>query len=103
MPGRATEEAGSGTGPVVIDGGDRSCVQLLLELRGHVARHPPGTVIHLIATDPAAPLDLAAWCHLTGHRYLGAAGQSPDSRPVHGLQVSASPRPTDAASPWRPA
>jgi len=28
-------------------------------------------VIHLIARDPAAPLDLAAWCHLTGHTYLG--------------------------------
>jgi tRNA 2-thiouridine synthesizing protein A len=98
---RVTTEAGSGPGPVVIDGGDRSCVQLLLELCGHIARHPPGTVVHLIATDPAAPLDLAAWCHLTGHRYLGAAGASLDCRPVYALQVSGSPCPTDPASPWR--
>lgn len=27
--------------------------------------------VRLIATDPAAPLDLPAWCHLTGHTYLG--------------------------------
>jgi tRNA 2-thiouridine synthesizing protein A len=97
-----TAEEGCGSVPVVIDGGDRACVQLLLELRGHIARHPPGTVLHLIATDPAAPLDLAAWCHLTGHRYLGAAGRSRDCRPVYALQASGSPRPTDAASPWRP-
>src|SRR5258708_4598385 len=46
-------------------------MRLLLELRQHVTHLPPGTVIHLIATDPAAPLDLAAGCHLTGHAYLG--------------------------------
>lgn len=96
-------QEGTGSGPVVIDGQDRSCVRLLLELREHISRHRPGTVIYLIATDPAAPLDLAAWCHLTGHRYLGAAGESPGGRPVYALQVGGSPRPTSAASPWRPA
>ncbi|TDD64635.1 sulfurtransferase TusA family protein, partial [Actinomadura darangshiensis] len=59
------------TDPVVIDGGDRSCVRLLLELREHIADLAPGSVIHLIASDPAAPIDLPAWCHLTGHTYLG--------------------------------
>lgn len=93
---------GSGPGLAVIDGGDRSCVQLLLELRDHIARQPPGTVVRLIATDPAAPLDLAAWCHLTGHRYRGTAGRSADGRPVYVLEVGESPRPTDIASPWRP-
>lgn len=47
-------------------------------------RHPPaeaagphrrsgaaGSVVHVIATDPAAPLDLPAWCPVTGHTYLG--------------------------------
>ena len=61
----------------------------------------PGTVIHLIATDPAAPLDRAAWCHLTGHRYLGTTGDSP--RPVFALQISGTARPTHTTSPWRPA
>ena len=45
--------------PMVIDGGDRTCVALLIELRGHITRLEPGTVIHLIASDPAAPIDLA--------------------------------------------
>jgi len=26
-------------------------------------------VIRLIATDPAVPLDIPVWCHLTGHAY----------------------------------
>ena len=37
----------------------------------------PARWIHLIATDPAAPLDLAAWCHLTGHRSLGCRRREP--------------------------
>jgi hypothetical protein len=28
-------------------------------------------VIHVVTDDPAVPLDLPAWCHLTGHDYLG--------------------------------
>ncbi|MFI0369143.1 sulfurtransferase TusA family protein [Actinomadura sp. 1N219] len=86
--------------PVVIDGGDRSCVRLLLELRGHIAGLAPGTVIHLIAIDPAAPIDLPAWCHLTGHAYLGPLDAA--ERPTYALQVAADPRPTSPESPWRP-
>jgi tRNA 2-thiouridine synthesizing protein A len=56
---------------VVIDGGDRACVSLLLELRARIDGLPGGTIIHLVASDPAAPIDLPAWCHLTGHTYLG--------------------------------
>lgn len=88
-----------GPGPVVIDGGDRSCVQLLLELRAHLAGLPAGAIVHLVATDPAAPVDLAAWCHLTGHVYLGRLPGT--DRPTYRLRVAASPRPTHAVSPWR--
>lgn len=59
---------------------------------------PPGTVIHLIARDPAAPLDLAAWCHLTGHAYLGPV---PAVAPTYALRTSAACRPTQPHSPWR--
>ena len=59
-------------GPVVLDGGDRACVALLLELRARISDLPAGTVIHWIASDPASPIDLPAWCHLTGHAYLGS-------------------------------
>lgn len=64
--------------PVVLGGGGGTCTALLFELRAHITQLGPGTVIHLISHDPAAPLDLAAWCHLTGHSYLGPV---PASRP----------------------
>ena len=83
--------------PLVIDGGDRTCAALLIELRGHIMRLAPGSVIHLIASDPAAPIDLAAWCHLTGHAYLGAITAA---RPTYALRI-ASPVTTNPASPWR--
>ena len=84
---------------VVLDGGDRRCVQLLLELRRLAMTVPAGTVIHLVATDPAAPLDLPAWCHLTGHRYLGPL---PDAdRPTYALRITTDAAVTDPRQPWR--
>ena len=76
-----------GSEPVLFDGGERRCVQLLIELRDLVAGLAPGAVVHLIATDPAAPLDLPAWCHLTGHTYLGPLPTA--SRPTYAIQVRA--------------
>ena len=37
---------------LVADGGDPLCVQLLIELRGHVRAAAPGAVVHRIASDP---------------------------------------------------
>ena len=82
--------------PVVIDGGDRDCVRLLLELRAHVTGLPAGTVIHLIASDPAAPVDRPAWCHLTGHAYRGTV---PATRPTYAMRTVPAPAGTDPASP----
>ncbi|QFG20398.1 sulfurtransferase TusA family protein [Actinomadura sp. WMMB 499] len=84
--------------PVVIDGGDRACVRLLLELRGRLADLPAGTIVHLIATDPAAPIDIPAWCHLTGHAYLGPLDAP---APTYALRVAEDARPTAPESPWR--
>lgn len=86
--------------PVTLDGGDRRCVQLLIELRRFIDGLAPGTLIHVVAADPAAPLDLPAWCHLTGHHYLGSV---PDrQRPTYALHVRAGARTVDSHVPWRP-
>ncbi|GAA2889268.1 hypothetical protein GCM10010517_53350 [Streptosporangium fragile] len=87
--------------PVVLDGGDRRCVQLLIELRRLVGDLAPGSVVHLIATDPAAPIDLPAWCHLTGHTYLGPLPAS--DRPAYALRVEPAALPTRDQAPWHPA
>ena len=85
-------------GPVVIDGGDRACATLILELRARISALPAGTVIHLIASDPAAPIDLPAWCHPTGHAYLGSIRAAP---PTYALRTTVAPVATDPASPWK--
>ncbi|MGR6914140.1 sulfurtransferase TusA family protein [[Actinomadura] parvosata] len=85
---------------LVVDGGDKLCVQLLIELRAHVRAAGPGAVIHLIATDPAAPVDLPAWCHLTGHTYLGPVE---GARPTYALRVAESAAETQESKPWHPA
>jgi len=83
--------------PVIIDGGDRACVRLLLELRARICGLSVGTIIHVITSDPAAPVDLPAWCHLTGHAYLGPV---PAARPTYAMRAVPAPADTDPASPW---
>ncbi|GAA0672081.1 hypothetical protein GCM10010193_25550 [Kitasatospora atroaurantiaca] len=88
--------------PVVVDGTGMLCVALLLHLRKRIAGVPAGTVVHVVATDPAAPLDLPAWCHLTGHTYLGHLGPVADhgDLDVYALRLAASPNPTRSDAPW---
>lgn len=47
--------------------GDMTCGDLVLELRLRVRELEPGEVLHVTATDSSAPLDLPAWCRVTGH------------------------------------
>jgi tRNA 2-thiouridine synthesizing protein A len=87
---------------LVIDGGDRRCVTLLIELRQRILRDGfPEAIVHISTTDPAAPLDLPAWCHLTGHRYLGPVPHQP--QPTYALRVNAGARNTKQDRPWHAA
>ncbi len=49
------------------DAGAIGCGELALALRLKLLPLPPGSVIRVTATDPAAPEDIPAWCRLTGH------------------------------------
>ncbi|MEU0390691.1 sulfurtransferase TusA family protein [Streptomyces chartreusis] len=84
---------------ITVDGTGLLCVTLLLRLRKEVDGAQPGTVVHVIATDPAAPLDLPAWCHMTGHHYLGPV-PDPAGRLVYALRLAADARPTRPDAPW---
>ncbi len=90
-----------GPAEITVDGAGLSCARLLLRLRARIADLPDGTVVHVIATDPAAPLDLPAWCHLTGHTYLGLVAGLPG--PTFALALTGSPRPTRPTLPWHAA
>ncbi|MDR3084579.1 MAG: sulfurtransferase TusA family protein [Streptomyces sp.] len=87
---------------ITVDGTGLLCVTLLLKLRAAIDGADAGAVVHVIATDPAAPLDLPAWCHMTGHHYLGPTGGD-SGRPVYALRLAATARRTRPDSPWRPA
>ncbi|MEU0060099.1 sulfurtransferase TusA family protein [Streptomyces sp. NPDC006334] len=82
---------------ITVDGTGLLCVTLLLRLRARIATAGPGTVVHVLATDPAAPLDLPAWCHMTGHEYLGPV---PGGRPVYALRLAPDAVPTRPDAPW---
>lgn len=90
----------SPSGNALVDGGDRACGELLVVLAERARGLPPDSPLGLIATDPAAVVDLPAWCHLTGHHYLGV-GRHADGRPRYDLRTGASPRETDPVRPWR--
>lgn len=83
---------------ITVDGTGLLCVTLLLRLGKEIAGAPPGTVVHVIATDPAAPLDLPAWCHMTGHHYLGRV--TTEMRPVYALRLAAHAHATRPDAPW---
>lgn len=84
----------------VVDGGDRACGELLLVLAARARMLAPGSTIRLVATDPAAAIDLPAWCHLTGNDFL-AASTAADGRAYYDLRLGERARPTLIDDPWR--
>jgi tRNA 2-thiouridine synthesizing protein A len=85
--------------PVPVEGGERRCVEVLLLLARLIASRPRGTLVHLTTDDSAAPLDLPAWCHLTGHDYLGPL---PGTRqPTYAPRTTERARLTCGDAPWR--
>lgn len=54
------------------DAGNTGCGDLVLELRLRLRELAPGDLFELRATDAGAPIDLPAWCSLTGHRLVEA-------------------------------
>ena len=82
-----------------LDGGDLGCARLLILLRNHAARLHAGAIVHLTTSDPVAPIDLPAWCRMTGHTYLGPV-TTPEHHPTYAIQVTDRPVPTRSHQPW---
>jgi tRNA 2-thiouridine synthesizing protein A len=57
---------------VELDLGDTGCGELLVDLRYHFRPLSPGTRVLITVRDAGAPIELPAWCRLTGHRLLTA-------------------------------
>jgi len=73
LTGSYTSALAGGQPMLLIQGGDLACGELLILVHKRVRGLPGGTLIGIATTDPAASIDIPAWCHLTGHDYWGSA------------------------------
>lgn len=54
------------------DAGEMGCGQLVFELRRRMRELKAGDKLEVIAQSPGAPVDLPAWCRMTGHTLVSA-------------------------------
>ena len=54
------------------DAGHMGCGEVILLLRRRMQKLNPGDVLKLTAHDLGAPIDMPAWCRMTGRRLLRA-------------------------------
>ncbi|NNG05935.1 MAG: sulfurtransferase TusA family protein [Inquilinus sp.] len=50
-----------------LDARDLVCPLPVLKARKALQDMPPGAVLEVLATDPAAPIDFAVFCETNGH------------------------------------
>ena len=58
-----------------IDARGLACPRPVLLLREAIGALPDGAAVALLATDPLAPVDVAAWCLRTGHALVARSEQ----------------------------
>ena len=63
---------------VCYDFGEMSCGELLMVLLQAMRPLPTGTLVEVRSLDPAAPIDIPAWCMMVGHGLLVRA-RGPDN------------------------
>ena len=56
--------------PVVVDNRGMLCAQGILRLMRALGPLPPGQLLRVLSTDPAAEEDYPAWCRNTGHAFV---------------------------------
>lgn len=61
----------SGPAVVSLDAVDLKCPLPVLKARRALAGLAPGAVLEVLASDPGAVQDFAAFCRATGHRLVG--------------------------------
>jgi tRNA 2-thiouridine synthesizing protein A len=54
------------------DAGDTGCGQLVVGIHRRLDAMRPGQTLEVIANDAGAPVDLPAWCRMTGHTLVSA-------------------------------
>jgi tRNA 2-thiouridine synthesizing protein A len=72
--------------PVIeLDCRGQLCPMPVLALARAINDLELGAEIRVLATDPAAAVDIAAWCRMKGQEYLGA-DVAADGTPTYGVR-----------------
>lgn len=56
----------------ILDMGEKGCGQLVIEIMFAMRELAPGQMLLVTAYDSAAPVDIAAWCRMTGNTLVHA-------------------------------
>ncbi len=70
----------TGKAPAILDCLGQRCPRPIIELARRLPTIPVGSVLRVLADDPAAGPDIAAWCRLRDQEFVGAAGGGFDVR-----------------------
>ncbi|WP_448629259.1 sulfurtransferase TusA family protein [Cellulomonas soli] len=65
----------------VVDARGLRCPAPIIRLARAARELAPGSVLTVLATDPAAALDVPAWARMRGHEVLDPATPPPDLAP----------------------
>jgi tRNA 2-thiouridine synthesizing protein A len=68
----------------ILDCRGQRCPLPVISLARRLPELPVGAVLRVLADDPAAAGDIAAWCRLREHEYVGSpADDTHDIRRLH--------------------
>jgi tRNA 2-thiouridine synthesizing protein A len=70
--GTAGPPGGEPAAAPAVDALGRKCPVPIIMLAERIGEVPLGSVLEVLADDPAAKSDVPAWCGLKSHEYLGA-------------------------------
>ena len=70
---------------LVLDCRGRRCPLPILDLARHIGDVEVGDVITVEADDPAAEPDIAAWCRMRDHQFVGAS-RAIDGTPTYAVR-----------------
>ena len=59
--------------PILWDTGDIGCGYLAMELANALAALSEGQVVIVVNRGSGAPVDIPAWCRVTGHSLISAS------------------------------
>ena len=65
----------------VVDARGKRCPLPVIDLAKHISDVDPGDTVLVLADDPAAASDIAAWCRMRGHELV--ATREEDGAPAY--------------------